>query len=166
MEPYRDFDLLSSGELTVTRKGLFTPVFEITDGAFTYGKVTTTTNRGLNDHPFLETSAEKWELKRKAVFDRTLLIYNSRGENIGAVTSGDHLLKLNYGFSAELLAAAGIWLNGKGEKIIKVKQSWYSYKKPYTISFDAGLIKTLPELPLMILLGTYMKFLRQTRSFR
>jgi hypothetical protein len=171
MEPYRDFKLLSTNELQVVRHGFFNPVFDLSDGEFVYGKVIT--NKTSKDFPVLETATESWVPKREGAFKGTFLLNNSRGENIGSVTDGGRLLKLHNGFEANLSitgggqsTVSGGWENSEFGELMHFKQSWYSYKKPYVITLDTGLLKRVPEIPLLILLGTHLSFLKQTRSLR
>lgn len=170
MNEYTDFDILQTGELAVLRKGLFKPVFEFTDGQFIYGKLIT--NNGKK--PVLETAKESWILRREGrLFKKTLLISNAAGSSIGLVNDGDRFLRLNNGFEATLAligggrtVVSGSWKNAEFGDLISFKQSFTSYKKPYKITFDKGFLKHTNEIPLLTLLGTYIAFLKQTRSFR
>jgi len=160
METYKDFTSIETNELIAIRNGFFNPVFTITDGNFMYGKVIL--NKTSKALPVLETLGESWTLKRQSIFgDRTLHILNAVGEPVGTVTNGDTYLKMADGFDAYL---AGPWFDTQHNKLVAWKQSSYSYRKPFKITVDRSLVKTMKEMPLLVLLGTYLIFLEYTRS--
>lgn len=168
MENFQDFNLIQSGELTAVRHGLFNPTFEITDGQMNYGQVitkkTSSTDRGA-----FETSKERWVLKRE---DKIITLSNSRSENIGLLEDNGRILQLNNGFEATISVHGGgrsavlsSWKNKQGNELVNFKQSAYSYRRPYTITFDPALLKTVLEIPLLVLLGIHLSFLKQTRRY-
>jgi hypothetical protein len=160
MEQYREFKQLDTNQLKFIRKGFFDPVFTLSDGTFIYGKVTL--NKWSRGAPVLETANDTWTLTREGKWSKKVwIINNSRFENIGTVSQGDYFLQLKNGFEAIITSD---WENNQYGKIVNFKQSSYNERKPYTLTFDTNLAKTLPEMPLLTVLGMFLIFLRQTRS--
>jgi len=167
MENFQDFNTIQTSELTAVRHGLFNPTFEITDGRMNYGQVIT--KKTSDGRGVFETSRERWTLKRE---NKIISLSNSRGENIGSLEDGGRILQLNNGFEATMrihggghTAVTSGWIDRQGNELVNFKQSAYSYRRPYTITFDPGLLKTVPEIPLLILLGIHLSFLKQTRRY-
>lgn len=166
MENFQDFNLIQSSDLTAVRYGLFNPSFNITDGQVNYGQVitkkTSSTDRGT-----FETSKERWVLKRQ---DKMVTIENANGQNIGSLVDSGRILQLNNGFEATMhiqgggrAAVLSRWTDHHGNDLVNFKQSATSYRRPYAITIDPGQLKLVPEIPLLVLLGVHLSFLKQTR---
>jgi hypothetical protein len=171
MSIYRDFELLRTPELRLIRHGIFWPVYELTDGEFYYGKISYTGKFLVSF--LLETAKDHWNLKRSGILNRTLHIYNSHNENIGSLTprgwTSDVNLLMNNGFEAKFakksfFSMEFVWTNSNFGDLISIKESWWSYKIPYTITLDTNLLKNVPTIPLLVLLGTNFMILHRRHA--
>lgn len=173
MNDYRSFDLLAGNELTVIRKGFFSPVFEITDGQFCYGRVITNYNKYY--YSIFETAKESWRVDREGkIFIKGFSISNSNGGNIGHISRDNQVLYLTDGSdflfngakkSNFFASPVYCWYNRQFEALIKIKQSGTSYKKPFTITFEDQSFKKTKCVPLFTLMLTHLAFMAVTRKF-
>jgi hypothetical protein len=171
MSDYRNFDSLIGDELTVIRKGFFSPVFEITDGQYCYGKVIT----NYNKHTFsiIETAKESWRVEREGkIAIKALSIINSNSENIGYIKRLDQVLHLTDGFEAlfstkkiSTFSLVYCWYNKQLEVLVKIKQSDISYRKPFKITFEGPGFKQTEYAPFLTLMLTHLTFMAVTRKF-
>src|SRR6478609_2591679 len=98
---FRDFDQVKTSELFITRHKWFFPYYELTDGQFVYGKLSY--KGGFKRHAVLETLKEKWTVKHKGWFKRSLLINRGEEDTIGVLVpetwKGNIHLKMDNGFN-------------------------------------------------------------------
>lgn len=168
MEDFKDFSLLRTNELQVIKDGLFKPSYEVTDGQFCYGKI---------DHPWkfkknslLKLASGTWVLQRRGLFSRTRDVYSPDNENIGAFTSSiwprKASLVMNNGFEASLSKKSTFsftynWTNMQQGDIMRIETNLWRINKPLKIVLTAGVSHTLPELPLLTLLGVHFVLLQK-----
>ncbi len=171
MSNFRNFDLLRTSELRLIRRGLFRPAYELTDGQFCYGQIKYSGNflRSI----LLETAKESWTFKRSEKLNKTLFVYNSHDKNIASITAQGWKNKINLvmktGFEAEFTKESFFsmhffWTNVQLGHIIAIKESRWSYRVPYIITFNVGLFNKISEAPLLILLGVNFMILNRTRA--
>ena len=172
MNDYSSFDLLAGDELTVIRKGLFSPVFEITDGQFCYGRVITNYNKSA--FSIFEAEKGSWTVEREGkIWIKALSIVNSNGENIGYIRRGNGVLYLIDGFEAlfstvkskSFSSPVYCWYNKQLEVLIKIKQSATNYRKPFKITFEGLGLKQTEHMPFLTLMLTHLTFMAVTRKF-
>lgn len=171
MNQFRSFDQLRTSELSITRNGFFRPGFELTDGQFSYGKLSyanlwkTTT--------ILETAQKKWIIKRKGIFNRSLLIHDHDGMEIGIVTpeilSRKVKLSMNNGFEAmylnkKIFTRTFSLTSDQYGDILDVKTLMWGFKKPFEISVNLDKLKSIPDLPLLALLGVNLILIKQAQA--
>jgi hypothetical protein len=77
MDQFRSFDQLRAPELLVLRHGFLRPWYELTDGQFSYGKLTYTS--ALKRACTLETASGNWTVKRKSWLGRKFIIEQPDG---------------------------------------------------------------------------------------
>ena len=167
---YRPFDQLRTNELTVTRCGWFHPVYELTDGQFSYGKLS---YKGWTQRSaVIETADTVWTVVPTSIFSRKFLI-NINGGNVGEVAqdiwSRKTTVSMNNGFRAlfmtkKLISRTYTLMNDEYGDIFNLKQAFWTIKKPFSISYDQTILKKLPDLPLLMLLGVHQALLRQQQA--
>lgn len=171
MEYYRNFDQLRVTELPVLRHGFWRPWFELTDGQFSYGKLTYTS--ALKRSCFLETATGSWVVKRKRWLSRKFIIERADGTEIGMITpelwSRKVHVELNDGFTAKfsnkkLLSRTCTWVSEKYGDMLNVQSKVFSYSRPFIVHIDLDAIKALPHLPLLALLGINLVLLKQAEA--
>jgi hypothetical protein len=171
MGNYRAFDQLRSNELTVIRHGWFRPWYELTDGQFMYGKLSYTgwTKRTA----MLETASIAWTIVPKGVFSRTLYIHQSDGQTIGEIKpemwSRRINIIMNNGFLAffttkKIFTKTFTLGSDKFGDLAYIEQKLWKLKKPFVITFDQAMFKTVPDMPLFILSGVYLALMRQQQQ--
>jgi len=165
METYSDFTLLQTGELTILRDGFFSPVYELSDGTYKYGKIIT--NRTSKADAIIETATENWVVKSELPFKGNRSIYNQSGQNIGMLEF--KRLFLTNGFEAQLLSSGyisreWIWKLANFVDPIKIKAAPFSYSNPYTITINNDALKTIQQLPLLLMIGSYLAILDYTNT--
>jgi len=111
----------------------FKTVYEITDGQYCYGIINYAGR--FDGYSILKTMQDTFTIKRMGTFDRSLLIYNAKGENI-ALINQSNLIQLNNGFVASLLPTGSFTrgyncINIQSENIFSTKESSWNYKKPF-----------------------------------
>jgi len=168
MNDFRSFEQLRVNELSVIRHGFFRPWFELSDGQFSYGKLSSISI--WRNTVAIETAQENWVIKRKSLISRVFFIQQPQGVNIGTVTpeilSRKTVLNMDNGFAAALNAKAFLsrtysWANDQHGELLTIKPAIWSYKTPFTISIDLNLLKNAPYLPLLALLGVNLILLKQ-----
>ena len=169
MAANRDFDQLKHDELYLLRHGFFKASYEITDSVYCYGVIDYASRSG--GYSTLKTTKDTLTIKRKGKFDGTLLIYNSKGEQIASISG--RLIEFNNGFQGALFAKFSFrsftlgytCKNLQVGDIFSMKQSNRSYKKPFTINLNTALLKNNPEIPFTVLLGANIALMEQRRSY-
>ncbi|WP_183562901.1 hypothetical protein [Mucilaginibacter sp. SP1R1] len=171
MEQFRSFDQLRTNELSVNRNGFFRPSFNLTDGQFSYGKLSYASI--WKTVTILETAQQTWTIKRKGIFSRTLIITGQNDEELGMVIpevwSRKIKLNMNNGFDAEffnkkLFTRTFSLVNDSYGDILSIKTGLWSFKTPFAITFNLDLLKSIPNLPLMALLGVNLILIKQAQS--
>lgn len=171
MDQFRSFDQLRTNELSVTRNGFFRPSFELTDGQFSYGKLSY--GNLWKTTMILESAQKTWVIKRKAIFNRSFLIRDRDEMEIGIVTpelfSRSVKLSLNNGFEAsfqykKLLTRTFSLVSEQYGDILGVKAAMWSFKKPFNVSVDLDKLKTIPDMPLLALLSVNLILIKQAQA--
>lgn len=171
MDQFRSFDLLRTNELTVIRHGFVRPWFELTDGQFSYGKLSY--GNFWKTISVLEVEKKTWIIKRKGMFSRTYLINDLDGSNLGSVTpeiwSRKIILSMNKGFEAvylnkKLISRTFSLINDQFGDILSIRTQLWGLKKPFNVSFDPEMLKKIPELPLLALLGINLLLIKQAKA--
>lgn len=149
------------------RKGWFSPEYELTDNAYSYGKITY--RRLSMCKATVATANNTWILKREGIFSRTLLIINQDSVTTGRATqelfSRKVVLTLQTGFSAEfykpsIWAREYVWESGGYGKIMHIHSNPFSLKN--TIYIDQSMAPAA-LIPLLTFLGSYLIILRRRR---
>ncbi|GGB02119.1 hypothetical protein [Mucilaginibacter rubeus] len=171
MDQFRSFDQLRVSELPVLRHGFWRPWYELTDGQFSYGKLTYT--GALKRACLLETANGNWIVKRKNWLGRKLAIEQSDGMETGLVTpdiwNRKITLNLNNGLMAtfynkKILSRTCTLVNEQLGDILNVETKIWSRKKPFIVKMNLDMIKKVPELPLLALLGINLVLLKQAQA--
>lgn len=171
MDQFRSFDQLRTNELSVLRHGFIRPWYELTDGQFCYGKLSYA--NFWKTISVLEVEKKTWTIKRKGIFKRTYLINDLDGSNLGSVTpeiwSRKIILSMNNGFEAvyvnkKLISRTFSLINDQFGDILSIRTELWGIKKPFNISFDLDMLKKIPELPLLALLGINLVLIKQAKA--
>jgi hypothetical protein len=171
MDQFRSFDQLRVTELPVLRHGFWRPWYELTDGQFSYGKLTYI--GALKRNCTLETANGSWTVKRKSWLGRKFIIEQPDGMEIGLITPQVWCRKinltLNNGLTAtfynkKILSHNYTWVSEQLGDILNVQTKFWSWKKPFIVKIDPDLIKKTPELPLLALLGINLVLLKQAEA--
>jgi|GEM_PF-859196 len=171
MNNYRNIESLRTTALYLTREGWFKPVFTLTDGQFDYGKITQT---GFWKPVItLESAQNIWFIKRKGAFKRSLIINDINDMEVGSVVpelfSSKIKLSLNNGFEAtylnkKIFKRTFSLIHDQYGDILDIKTALWSVKKPFDISINLDLIKTIPDIPLLALLGIKLIMIKQAQA--
>lgn len=171
MDQFRSFDQLRVPELPVLRHGFWRPWYELTDGQVSYGKLTYTS--AFKHTSILESTNGSWIVKRKSWTGRKLIIEQLDGVEIGVITpefwSRKTKLELNSGLSAifynkKILSHTYTWVSDTQGDILNVETKVWSRKQPFIVKIDLDMIKKVPELPLLALLGINLILLKQAQA--
>jgi hypothetical protein len=171
MSDYKSFDQLQTNELSVLRHGFFRPWFELSDGQFCYGKLSTIGS--WKPIVVLETAQGSWTVKHKGFMSKTFFIQQPEEVTIGtvipAMLSRKIDLSMNDGFTASFIVKAFLsrtsqWVNEQYGDILSIKPSLWSFKTPFTVTIDLNLLKKIPYLPLITLLGVNLILLKQSQA--
>ncbi|MEO3403230.1 hypothetical protein AAFN85_04960 [Mucilaginibacter sp. CAU 1740] len=171
MEYFRSFDQLRVTELPVLRHGFWRPWYELTDGQFSYGKLTYTS--ALKRSCLLETATGSWIIKRKGWLSRKFVVEQPSNVEIGMVTPQllcrKINLDLNSGFAAtfynkKILSHTYSWVNEQYGDILNVQTKFWSRTRPFIVHIDLETVKILPALPLLALLGINLVLLKQAEA--
>ncbi len=171
MEQFRSFDQLRTNELVIIRNGFFRPTFELSDGQFSYGKLSYASL--WKTTMILESAKQTWIIKRKAIFSRTLLIKDTNEMELGAVTpeilSRKVKLSMNNGFEAmfaykKLFTRTFSLVSDQYGEILGVKAVMWGFKKPFEVSVDLDKLKAIPDMPLLALLGVNLVLIKQAQA--
>jgi hypothetical protein len=171
MSNLRNIEQLRTNELQITKHGFWQPWFELTDGQFIYGKLS---QSGFwKPTIILETAQKTWLIKRKGAFNRSLTIDDANGAEIGIIVpelfSNKIKLTLSNGFEATYLKKKTFsrtfsLISDQYGDIMDIKTALWTIKKPFNISITPGLAKSVPDIPLMALLGIKLIMIRQARA--
>lgn len=167
---YNILDTKVVNELLLVRHGWFNPEYELTDGTYTYGKISYRwfSQRGT----MAESATGAWIFQREQIFSRTIVISDKDGITIGTLVrewfSRKSTLTLNTGFKADfytqsIFSRENIWESSTNGKIIEITSSLFSTRDDIQITpgtTPANLI------PLMIFLGKHLIILRRRRKSR
>ncbi|WDF75302.1 hypothetical protein ACFGVS_02340 [Mucilaginibacter sp. AW1-7] len=171
MEQFRSFDQLRTNQLIIIRNGFFRPSFELSDGQFSYGKLSY--GNIWKTTMILESAQKTWIIKRKAIFSRTLLIKDVNEIELGAITpeilSRKVKLSMNNGFEAvyaykKIFTRTFSLTNDQYGDILSVKTAVWGFKKPFEVSIDLDKLKSIPDMPLLVLLGVNLILIKQAQA--
>ena len=141
------------------------------DGQFCYGKLSYA--NFWKTITVLEVENKTWIIKRKGVFKRTFLINDPDGSNLGSVTpeiwSRKTILSMNNGFGGvylnkKLISRTFSLINNQFGDILSIKTELWGFKKPFKVSFDLDMLKKIPDLPLLALLGINLVLIKQAKA--
>lgn len=168
---FRPFDQLRIGGLMVNRIGYFRPYYELTDGQFTYGKLSYM--GWFRPVAILETADKRWEIVAKGLFRRTLFINTSPAENIGLIKpeiwTRKIMLSMNNGFQAcftskKVFSRTVYLTNDQFGDMFSIDSNLWKFKTPLRVTFNRDMLKAVPDLPMFMLTGIYMVLLRQQQA--
>ena len=168
---YRDFNSLRTNELKVIRNGWFRPYYELTDGQFIYGKLSY--EGWLRRSATLEVAGSSWLITRKGTFSRTLYIHQPSMEIIGEINPETWSRKISItmknGFNAifttkKVFSRVFSLSNDQYGDLFKIEPKVWAFKTPFSISFEQSLLKTTPDMPLLMLAGIFLVLLRQQQA--
>lgn len=171
MNDYRSFDQLRTNELLVIRHGFWRPWFELSDGQFCYGKLSY--NSLWKTASVLESAQKTWIIKRKGIFSRALLINDTDGMLAGTITpeiwSRKTMLNLADGFEAvylnkKIFTRTFSLINTQYGDLLNIKTESWKLKTPFKVFIEPAIIKNIPNLPLLALLGVNLVLQSQERA--
>ncbi|AMR33144.1 hypothetical protein A0256_17835 [Mucilaginibacter sp. PAMC 26640] len=175
MSYFRDFAMIKTNQLSISRKGWFNPCFELTDGQFVYGKLSHsgTFKRTVR----IETADGYWTLKRGSLFSRVMDLRRNEDERSGTLSpeiwKNKIVLKMANGFEAEfirkkLLSSSHTWDAGLYGELLQIKLKPFSFKTPYVVTINTDNTKSeksgIPPLPLLTLMGVSIIIHRQKEA--
>ncbi|RYU91600.1 hypothetical protein EWM62_06575 [Mucilaginibacter terrigena] len=161
MNQLKNFNFISSNELTVVKTSFINFTYEIRDEQYAYALIS-------DPDKFIGTLNNTWTFEKDSSWDgkfTKILIKNITAENVGFFTfeenSKNLLLEMNNGFKAELVKTSYlmgmksdyVWRNASFGDILTLKESTWSGKKPIKIILNAPLSKSPTEMELMLLYG-------------
>ena len=173
MEQFRDFSQVRTNTLTVLRYGFFRQWYELTDGQFIYGKISTIYQLFKRQKNVLESAKGSWVISAAGLFSRTLLINTDEDQNIGVIKPDawgrKTTITLNDGSmfvltTKNLFSKTFTLANDQYGEILTIEQKLWSFKKPFVISIDQNLLKSIPLIPQLALLGVNLILLRQAQA--
>lgn len=165
---YTAFNLLKATELTLIRRSFFFPWYELTDGQYTYGKLS---YQGFfRRTALIELANTSYLVEFEGFFSRTLRISNN-GELIGKVQLGmftNATLMMHDGFEAQfkfnsIWNRTYTWNTTRFGEIVKLKEALLSYSKTVTINIDPNSAN-ISMVPLLCFLGSHLIILRRRRK--
>lgn len=171
MDQFRSFDQLRVTELLIIRHGFWRPWYELTDGQFSYGKLTYI--GALKRTCTLETYSGSWTIRRKSWVGRKFIIEQPEGIEIGLITpeiwSRKITLELNKSltvtfYNKKILSRTCTWVNDQLGDILNIEAKLWSWKQPFIVKIDPDMIRKVPELPLLALLGINLVLLKQAEA--
>jgi len=172
MDELRPFDKVRVGELTLVRHGFFCCWYKLTDGQFMYGKITYI--KRFMPVVLLEVAGKSWQVASKSIFSNTLIItLPDTGEQIAQVKPDTWArktrLEMESGFagtftSKSIFSRTYTFTNESMGDIFNIEQMLWKLKTPFKVTFDQGFVKTLPDMPLLLLVGAYTMLLRQQQA--
>ena len=165
---YQILDPRKTTELYLARQGWFSPEYELTDNAYSYGQLA---YRRLSRRKAIVTTAtDSWTFKIESIFSRTILIIDQNGEIIGnatrAVFSRKTVLTMQNGFQCEFYRPSiwtreYIWESGENGRIMHI------YSNPFSLMDIIGIDQSMAPvtlIPLLTFLGSYLIILRRRRK--
>ena len=164
---YKILDLKHINELLLLRKGWFSPEYELTDNAGSYGKLS---YNGLTRWRAKAITANTtWIFQREGLFSRTIWIMDENGMQIGKATrelfERRELLTLQTGFQAEfyrpsIWSREYVWESTGYGKIMHIDSSPFSLKD--IIYIDQSMTPRA-LIPLLIFFGAHLTILKRRR---
>lgn len=169
MEQFRNFDQVRTHELWLQRHGFWKPWYELTDGQFSYGKLS---YEGiLRTTSVMESLTETWKVKRKKTWADVHYITNLQDENLGEISKPLFSADFNLQFSN------GLFLKYKRTSVWKGRYSWVDAQGIVIAEtrhqfFSARFLKFIIDplhlkdahLPLLLLLAGNLNLLMQRRA--
>jgi hypothetical protein len=171
MDQFRSFDQLRVTELPVLRHGFWRTWYELTDGQFSYGKLTYL--GALKRNCVIETAGGSWRVKRKSWLSRKCIIEQPDGMEIGLITPQRWCRKVNISmnngltatfYNKKILSHNYTWVSEQLGDILQMQTKFWSLKRPFIAKIDLDMIKKVPELPLLALLGVNLVLLKQAEA--
>ena len=154
-------------ELSLLRSGWFSPEYELTDGAESFGKLS---------YDFLirrvakaVCATQSWTFSFKELFSRTIIIVDQSGTVIGEVTrdffSRTRILNMQSGFKAAfyrpIFSFTYTWVSEGYGPVMNIRV--YPLNLKSTVHINQSM--TPPAMiPLLIFLGEHLAILRRRRK--
>ena len=168
---YRNFDQVKTSELFITRHKWMFPYYELTDGQFVYGKMSY--KGSFKRYAIIETAQGIWTIKRKGLFNRSLLLNRNEEETIGTITpeiwKRNVAIRLDNGFEAayqykKLFTRSFSLMSETLGDILHITQKPFGIKKPLTVTVEPIKQKFDVNIPLLIFVGVHIILLRQAQA--
>lgn len=168
----RNIDQLRTSELTVTRIGWWRPYYELSDGQFTYARLT---YKGtFKRYAVLESAAGVFTIKRKAILSRIMMLNSGEDKAIGelepATWTRDVTLRMDNGFEAtyqfkKLFSRAYTLTSETYGDILELKQMAWSIRKAFSVTIlpDNGQ-QGKPDIGILTMIGVHFILLRQAQA--
>jgi len=165
---YSSFKSLKATELTLIRRTLFFPWYELTDGQNLYGKLV---YKGFfRRNVTIETATNIYNVDREGFFSRTLLI-STNGNLIGKLKMGffsSASLIMNDGFEAEfehdsLLSRTFVWKTSRFGEMMRLKHVIFGFNRQLALTIDPTMAN-IDMMPLLAFLGSHLLILRRRRQ--
>jgi hypothetical protein len=165
---YATLDTKNTTELYLKRKGWFSREMELTDIAYSYGKITY--HRLSKRIATAITAPNTWIFKRAENSERYIPVTDEKGVIIGTATrdffSRITTLSLHTGFVAKFYRPSiwslhYIWESEAYGKIMDIDGSLFSLRK--TINIDQSMAP-VSLIPLLTFFGSYLVVLKKRRN--
>ena len=165
---FRSFSQLQSPNLTVIRNGWFSPKYEITDGTYTYARIT---YKGfLWQNAVAETSEAIWNLRLENFFPRKVTVTNKEDKRVGIIDLGffkkNATLTLNGGKTLQFnkqsfWKSTYFWEDPKRGKILTINAELFSNKVAALYIHDKVISN--PLIPLLSLLAIHLVLVKRRK---
>ncbi|HEY0896186.1 MAG TPA: hypothetical protein VGE15_06515 [Sphingobacteriaceae bacterium] len=165
---FRSFSQLKSPSLTIIRSRWFTPDYEITDGTYTYARLT---YKGfLWQSAVAETSEAVWTLRFEGFFPRKVVVCNKEDKKVASIELGwlsnRSALTLNGGkqlfFVRESLWNSSFsWEDLKRGKIMTINGQHFS-RKVASLEIHDKVVAN-PLIPLLSLLALHLVLVKRRK---
>lgn len=169
---FRSIDQLRTNELFINRIGWWRPYYELSDGQYTYARLSYI---GIfNRYDIIQFAAGLFTIKRRSLIGRTMILNRGENEVIGEVENAiwkrDVKLHMNNGFEGiykfkKLFGISFTLVNESYGDILEIKQLVWGFKQPFSVIL-APLYQqqSKPDAALLAMIGVHFILLRQAQA--
>ncbi|TWR26847.1 hypothetical protein FPZ42_07370 [Mucilaginibacter achroorhodeus] len=169
---FRSVAQLRTSELFINRIGWWHPYYELSDGQFTYARLS---YKGVfKRYDIIECAEDMFTIKRKSLIGRTMLLNRGEDELIGeiepSVWKRDVKLRMVNGFEAnymfkKLFGRSFTLVNENYGDILEIKQIIWGFKKPFSVTLAPDNQQTgKPDIALLVMIGVHFILVRQAQA--
>jgi hypothetical protein len=165
---YQQLDTTKTNELSLLRRGWWSPEYDLTDGMVKYGQLS---YEGISKRNAIAALANNvLRFNFDSFFSHTILITDASGTVIGQCTreffSRTRVLTMNSGFTASfyresIFSREYIWGSDGYGKVVSMKNNF-----PFTLTTDVYVYPTKTPaavIPILIFLGAHLIILRRRK---